>query len=259
MSDTNQANSSKNKQIRRRSTRSTRGQPDPFLQAHYVMGEAATRPPAARRRRRAARSNTPASGSAANRDDEEEEEEVEDGDEDMQDCIHVAAQVPQPNPFQKPAPQQQQAFPQQVPAQQAQPASPIQMQQAAPQAPVHQPAVLQPAEMMPQMVPGHIAYGNNGNQPALRTANGQLVDNFELNSMILDDDPLFNSFPQGPAMADQDEHEIDVMQQYRLNMDRDLAEARLIAEREKLAEKELAEAAANDNAMFDQFINFNPN
>lgn len=257
MSDTNKANSPKNQQIRRRSTRSTRGQPDPFLQAHYVMGEAANRPLPARRRRRAARNNTPASGSAVNRDDEEEEEE--DGDEGMQDCIHVAAQVPQPNPFQQLAPQQQQVFPQQVPAQQAQPASPIQMQQAAPQAPVHQPAALQPAQMMPQMVPGHIAYGNNGNQPALRTANGQLVDNFELNSMILDDDPLFNSFPQGPAMADQDGQEVDVMEQYRLTMDQGLAEARLIAEREQLVEKELAEAAANDNAMFDQFINFNPN
>jgi hypothetical protein len=133
------------------------------------------------------------------------------------------------------------------------------MQHVAPQAPAHQSAELQPAQMMPQMVPGHIAYGNNGNQPALRTANGQLVDIFELNSMVLDDDPLFDSFPQGLAMADQDDQEVDVMEQYRLTMDQDLAEARLIAEREQLEERELAEAAVNDNAMFDQFINFNPN
>ncbi|WZH47899.1 hypothetical protein QYS62_009062 [Fusarium acuminatum] len=246
MSDTNKTNSSKNQQVRRRSTRSTRGQPDPFLQAHYVMGEEATRPSPAPRRRRAAR-KTPASGSASNRDENEEEDEDElapaaarpkkvrrvdsvvaaqaNEDEDMQDCIHVATQVPQPNPFQQPAPQQQQAFLQQ-------------MQHVAPQAPAHQSAELQPAQMMPQMVPGHIAYGNNGNQPALRTANGQLVDIFELNSMVLDDDPLFDSFPQGLAMADQDDQEVDVMEQYRLTMDQDLAEARLIAEREQLAERE---------------------
>jgi hypothetical protein len=93
----------------------------------------------------------------------------------------------------------------------------------------------------------------------LHTANGQLVDNFELNSWILDDDPLFDSFPQGLAMADQDDQEVDAMEQYRLNMDEGLAEARLIAEREQIAERELAEAAANEDVLFDQFINMNCN
>jgi hypothetical protein len=182
MSDSNNTNSPKNQQVPRRSTRSTRGQPDPFLQANYVMGEAATRPALAPKRSRAAR-NAPVSGSAANGGDEEEEEDEPapaaakprkvrhvdsvtaqaNDDEDIQDCIHVAAQVPQPNPFQQPAPQQQHAFLQQVPVQQAQPVSPIQMQQVAPQAPAHQPAALQPAQTMPQMVPGHIPYGKNGN------------------------------------------------------------------------------------------------
>jgi hypothetical protein len=281
MSDSNKTNSSKNQQVPRRSTRSTRGQLDPFLQANYVMGEAATRPSPAPKRRRAAR-NTPASGSAANADDEEEEYEDEgepapaaarprkvrrvdsvaaqaNDDEDMQDCIHVAPRAPQLNLFQQPAPQQQQAFLQQVPAQQAQPVSPIQMQQVAPQAPAHQPAALQPAQMMPQMVPGHPPYGNNGNQPSMRTPNGQLVDNSELNSWILDNDPLFDSFSHGLAMADQDDQEVDAMEQYRLNIDKRLAEARLIAEREQIAEEELAEAAANEDALFDQFINMNPN
>ncbi|KAM0264216.1 hypothetical protein ACHAPA_008400 [Fusarium lateritium] len=273
MSDSNKANSSKDQQVLRRSTRSTRGQRNAFLQANYVMGAAATHPAPAPKRRRAAR-NPPASGSAANDDDEEEGDEYEpvlatarprkarrvdsvaaqaNDDEDIQDCIHVAAQVAQPNRFQQPAPQQQQAFLQKVPAQQAQPLSPIQMQQVAPQAPAYQPAALQPMPMMPQMVPGHIAYGNNGNQPSLRTANGQLVDNFALNSWILDNDPLFSSSPQGSAMVDQDDQEVDEIEQYRLNTDERLEEARLIAE------NELAEAAANEDALFDLFINPNPN
>ncbi|KAM0249793.1 hypothetical protein ACHAP5_002662 [Fusarium lateritium] len=270
MSDSNKANSSKDQQVLRRSTRSTRGQRNAFLQANYVMGSAATHPAPAPKRRRAAR-NPPASGSAANGDDEEEEDEDEpvlatarprkarrvdsvaaqanDG-EDIQDCIHVAAQVAQPNRFQQPAPQQQQAFLQQVPAQQAHPLSPIQMQQVAPQAPAHQPAGLQSMPMMPHMVPGHIAHGN---QPSLRTANGQLVDKSALNSWILDNDPLFRSFPQGSAMVDQDDQEVDAVEQYRLNMDERVEEARLIAENESV------EAAADEDALFDLFINANPN
>ncbi|KAF5666388.1 hypothetical protein FHETE_6272 [Fusarium heterosporum] len=201
MPRSNKTNSGKSQQVLRRSTRSNRGQLDPFLLANYVVGEAASRASSGPRRRRATM-YTSTAGSAADGeeesgdeegdDDEEEdddgegdkEDEIEDEEEvkaddqdEIQDCATTASQISQPNHVQQFPLQQQQVLPQQVvtPAtQQSQSGSPTQVQQTVTPALAHQPMAVQPDQTM--------------------TLQG--VEDFETNLRILDHNPLFGSVPQ---------------------------------------------------------------
>ncbi|KAM0348649.1 hypothetical protein ACHAPU_004084 [Fusarium lateritium] len=191
MPRSSKTNSGKSQQVLRRSTRSTRGQLDPFLQANYLVGEAAGRASSAPRRRRATRT-TSAAGSAADGDEEDDEEEEEgegeeddgedeeddgDGDDEedaqtdshdeIQDSIIVASQISQPNHVQQFPLQQQQV-------QQSQSISPVQVQQTETPAPANQPTAVQ----QDQTIMLH------------------RVENFETILMILDQDPLFDGVPQ---------------------------------------------------------------
>ncbi|KAF4963327.1 hypothetical protein FSARC_8658 [Fusarium sarcochroum] len=274
----------------RRSTRSTRGQPNQFLQANYLLGDEASRPaPAAPKRRRPASSPSPAaslpenengkasspSAAAATRP-KPKRRRLANSPGDMAsekgeassssapavpkrnsiifDTIHVVTSAPSQSNVLAAAPRlgSPQLFQQPSGAKQGQQQS---------------------------YVPPQNAFGPAGGQPPARDANGHQIDPCAANAMIMDLDPLFGD--QGAAlnqqqadpleamqqsgefdqlydglqmwfnMGDPDAQVIDAMSQYRQNMDRLAEEDRLAAQEEPIDNEQLDE-------MWDQFVNHNP-
>ncbi|KAJ4260589.1 hypothetical protein NW762_007332 [Fusarium torreyae] len=216
---------SEDQQGLRRSTRSTRGQPNQFLQANYLVGDEASRPAAVPKRRRPASSPSPAaslpktksgrvssslsSPSAAaptrpkpnkrrlaNNPGAMVDEKGETSSSSapampkrssiIYDTIHVVTSAPSQSSVPVAAPQV---------------GSPHLFQQPS--------GVMQGQQQ--SYVPPQNAFGPAGHQPPARDANDHQLDPFAANAMILDMDSLFSD--QGVASNQQQADPLEAMQQ----------------------------------------------
>ncbi|KAM0561510.1 hypothetical protein ACHAPJ_003393 [Fusarium lateritium] len=217
--------SSEDQQGLRRSTRSTRGQPNQFLQAHYLVGDEASRPAAAPKRRRPASTPSPAASVPKNKN----------GRASSSSSSPSAAASTRPKPKKRrlannPASMVDEKGEASSPSAPAMPnrnsiiydtihvVTSAPSQSIVPAAAPHlgSPQLFQQPsgamqEQQQSYVPPQNAFGPAGDQPPARDANGHQVDPFAANTMILDMDPLFGD--QGVASHQQQADPLEAMQQ----------------------------------------------